>query len=175
MWSKITNTVVVFSSLKIRVGSCMFFTCICFARLSRTYVLPLGPWCTRYRWQRVYVSKDAFPMQVDSYRHYHCSIERRFIKRKKKHDFDDAVFQWKCHIISADRNWHHMLLLHYFIIIILLSYHIVIILLLHMIILKGRQIVKICSLQRNMREIFVIRVSSANCGQVWRAQWFCQG
>ena len=61
-----------------------------------------------------------------------------------------------------------MLLLHY--VIIILSYHIVIILLLHTIILKGRQIVKICSLQRNMREIFVIRVSSANCGQVWRAQ-----
>ena len=54
--------------------------------------------------------------------------------------------------------------------IIISSYNIVIILLLHMIILKGRQIVKICSLQRNMREIFVIRVSSANCGQVWRAQ-----
>ena len=61
-----------------------------------------------------------------------------------------------------------MLLLHYSIII--LSYNIVIILLLHMIILKGRQIVQIFSLQRNMREIFVIRVSSANCGQVWRAQ-----
>ena len=137
------------------------------------YILPLGPWCTWYRWQRVYVSNDALPMQVDSYRQYHRSIERRFIKRKKKRDFDDAVFQWKCHIISADRNWHHMLLLHYFIII--LSNHIVIILLLHAIILKGRQIVKICSLQRNMRKIFVIRVSSANCSQVWRAQWFCQG
>ena len=61
-----------------------------------------------------------------------------------------------------------MLLLHYSIII--LSYNIVIILLLHMIILKGRQIVQIFSLQRNMREIFVIRVPSANCGQVWRAQ-----